>query len=55
MYFNDSEGQGVSLGSLATLANGDDLAFEVGACIGEKASIRFEVRATRDARESEMS
>ena len=55
MYFNDSEGQGVSLGSLATLANGDDLAFEVGASIGEKASIRFEVRVARDAGGSETS
>ncbi|PIL26945.1 hypothetical protein GSI_10083 [Ganoderma sinense ZZ0214-1] len=41
VYFNG--GRGVSLGSLAALANGGDPAFDAAASIGDKASVRFEL------------
>ena len=42
VHFNES--LGVSLGSLATLANSNEPAFDAATSIGEKASVRFEVR-----------
>ena len=45
IHFN--AGLGVSFGGLDALANGGDPAFSLGASIGVKASIRFEVRLRR--------